>query len=126
LATDDQKTAFRQSLRRERERRNLSQRALSRLTGVSHSAVSQWESGRALPEPTKVVLLEHALELEPGSLSRLLGYMPIAREVDQAALEVMKALEADPRLGDREREFLAAMYRELVRQRARDDAASKN
>ena len=125
LATDDQKAAFRRGLRRARERRNVSQRALSRLAGVSHSAVSQWESGRALPEPVKVVLLERALELEPGSLSRLLGYMPIAHQVDQAAMDVMRALEADPRLGERERELLATMYRQLVRQRAQEGASSQ-
>jgi transcriptional regulator with XRE-family HTH domain len=116
MATD-QRDAFPRALKRARMERRLSQRELSRALGVSHSAVSQWESGRVRPIPSKVAELEQALDLDPGTLSRLLGYLPIATSDAKAALTVLEAIRADPRLGDRERELLIAMYRQLVRQR---------
>jgi transcriptional regulator with XRE-family HTH domain len=113
----DQGDAFPRALQHARTERRLSQRELSRALSVSHSAVSQWESGRVRPIPAKVAELEQVLDLEPGSLSRLLGYLPIATANARASLSVLEAIRADPRLGDRERELLIAMYRQLVRQR---------
>jgi hypothetical protein len=71
---------------------------------------------RALPTEANVAALERQLNLQPGSLSRLLGYLP-AGAVEREMIGVIEALEADPKLGERERELLAAMYRQLVKQR---------
>ena len=116
MATDTQKAAFRRALRRAREAGGHSQMGLSLAIGVSRSAVWQWEEGRALPTEANVAMLEQTLELPPGSLSRLLGYVP-ADAVERSATSVIDALENDPKLGERERELLATMYRQLVRQR---------
>ena len=57
------------------------------------------------------------LKLEPGHLSRVLGYVPATAEPGTIT-SVVAAARADPRLGDSERELLIAVYRELVRQSA--------
>ena len=116
LVTEEQKAVFRRALRRAREAAGQSQSGLSQTIGVSRSAVWQWEEGRAIPTEDNVAALERELGLRPGGLSRLLGYLP-ADAVDRETISVIEALEADPKLGERERELLAAMYRQLVKQR---------
>jgi transcriptional regulator with XRE-family HTH domain len=117
VATEERREAFRQALRHTREQRGLSQRALSRIIGLTNSAVWQWEQGKAIPRPEIVAKLEAALDLGPGGLSRLLGYLPLTAPADKATTDVLDALQADPKLGARERKLLATIYRELVAQR---------
>jgi hypothetical protein len=62
------------------------------------------------------VELERALELEGGTFARLLGYMP-HETMRREMLGVLDAVMADPDLGERERELLLTMYRQLVQQR---------
>jgi len=103
----------------------LSQRELARALGFSHSTISYWELGKGLPEPANVVELERVLELESGTLSRLLGYMPVAT-MQREMVGVLDAIMADPGLGARERELLATMYRELLRQRRTEREAGQH
>jgi transcriptional regulator with XRE-family HTH domain len=117
LPTAAQKEEFRRVLRETRTRRRLSLSALGAAAGVSKSAAAQWESGRSLPVPAKVPDLERALELEPGGLSRLLGYLPIATGDDKTSLDVIEAIRRDARLGEHGQELLITMYRQLLRQR---------
>ncbi len=116
MATDEQKAAFRRRLRQEREAAEQTQMGLSLKIGVSRSAVWQWEEGKSVPTEANVAALEKELRLQPGALSILLGYLP-AGAVEREMVSVIEALEADPKLGERERELLAAMYRQLVKQR---------
>jgi transcriptional regulator with XRE-family HTH domain len=116
LAPAQQREEFRRMLRRGREQRRLSQRKVADTIGVSHTAVSQWESGRSLPVPAKVPDLERLLDLEPGTLSRLLGYLPIASGDDKTSLDVIEAIRRDARLGEHGQELLITMYRQLLRQ----------
>ena len=111
-----QREEFCRMLRQGRQQRRLSQRNVADAIGVSHTAVSQWESGRSLPIPAKVPDLERALELEPGALSRLLGYLPIASGDDMTSLDVIEAIRRDARLGQHGQELLITMYRQLLRQ----------
>jgi transcriptional regulator with XRE-family HTH domain len=111
-----QREEFRRRLRERREQQRLSQRDVADIIGVSHTAVSQWESGRSLPVPTKVPELERALELEPGALSRLLGYLPITTGEDKTSLDVIEAIRRDRRLGEHGQELLITIYRQLLRQ----------
>jgi transcriptional regulator with XRE-family HTH domain len=120
MATEEQKAAFRRALRRAREAAGHTQMGLSLTIGVSRSAVWQWEEGKVTPTEDNVAALEKELQLQPGALSRLLGYLP-AGAVEREMISVIEALEADPKLGERERELLAAMYRQLVKQREGDD-----
>jgi transcriptional regulator with XRE-family HTH domain len=116
MATAAQKAEFRGLLRQSRKRQRRSQRELASVLGVSHTAVSQWEAGRSLPAPNKMPDLERALELEPGSLSRLLGYLPITSGDDKISLDVIEAVRRDVRLGQHGQELLITMYLQLLRQ----------
>jgi transcriptional regulator with XRE-family HTH domain len=116
LASAAQRAAFSRALQRARNDAGLSQGALARTLRVSRSAVSQWELGLTAPRPGTTSKLERLLQLEPGSLGRLLGQVP-ADAVKPGSISVSEAIEADPRLGRRERDLLIAMYRQLVRQR---------
>jgi transcriptional regulator with XRE-family HTH domain len=94
------------------------QRQLATALQVSQASVSQWLTGQSAPRPDRIAKLEHILRLAPGTLARHLGY-PV-REIDspKPVMTVAEAAEADPRLGVREQQILAAVYRELVHQRA--------
>jgi transcriptional regulator with XRE-family HTH domain len=111
----EQREAFRRALRRARETCGLSQRAVGEAVGRTGSAVWQWEEGRGAPDQATVALLEQVLGLEPGSLAKLLGYVPAEAE---GPVSVIEALNADPRLNDSGRELLTSVYRWLVRQGA--------
>jgi transcriptional regulator with XRE-family HTH domain len=123
VPTESQREAFRKALRRAREEHGLSKRGLALRIGVTQSAVWQWEEGRVSPRPELLAVLERALDLAPGGLAYLLGYLPPAG-VSKAPASVTEAIEADPRLGNRERKLLVAMYHELVRQREDGDGTA--
>ena len=109
----DQREAFRQALRRAREASGLSQRVVGEAVGRTGSAVWQWEEGRGAPDHATVANLEAVLELETGSLAKLLGYVPTGPD---GPVSLVEALNADPRLDDSGRELLTSVYRWLVRQ----------
>ena len=111
----DQREAFRQALRRAREASGLSQRVVGEAVGRTGSAVWQWEEGRGAPDHATVANLEAVLELETGSLAKLLGYVPTGPD---RPVSLVEALNADPRLDDSGRELLTSVYRWLVRQGA--------
>ena len=119
MVTGAQREVFRRALRQAREDAGLSQRALARAVDVSPGAVWQWERDRdgTVPRLEMTTRLEQVLKLEPGQLSRLLGYVPATAEPGTMT-SVVAAARADPRLGDSERELLIAVYRELIRQSA--------
>jgi len=113
MPTEEQRDAFRHALRSAREDAGFSTRKLAGALDLSQSAVWQWEEGRTLPRPEMVTAAERALGVEPGRLSRLLGY--VSTEVaDRPVASVLEAVDADPRLGDRERTVLRTVYRALV------------
>jgi transcriptional regulator with XRE-family HTH domain len=111
----DQREAFRQALRRARDASGLSQRVVGEAVGRTGSAVWQWEEGRGAPDHTTIANLEAVLELEPGSLAKLLGYVPTG---SVGPVSLVEALNADPRLDDSGRELLTSVYRWLVRRGA--------
>jgi transcriptional regulator with XRE-family HTH domain len=111
----EQREVFRRALRRARQTSGLSQRAVGEAVGRTGSAVWQWEEGRGAPDEATVTKLEAVLELELGSLARLLGYPSAGAN---GPVSVVEALNADPRLNDSGRELLTSVYRWLVRQGA--------
>jgi transcriptional regulator with XRE-family HTH domain len=116
VTTREQREAFRLALTHARRELQWSQRRLAKELGVSHSTVALWERGKSLPTSANVVELEQALGVEGGTFARLLGYMP-QETMRQEMLSVLDAVMADPDLGERERELLLTMYRQLVQQR---------
>jgi transcriptional regulator with XRE-family HTH domain len=118
VATADQREHFAQALQRARSECGLSQRELAAALGVSQASVSQWLTGQSAPKPGRLAELERVLRLPPNALARYLGYLPGDEPDSKPVMTVVEAAEADPRLGEREQRILAAVYRELVHQRA--------
>lgn len=88
-------------------------RAVSEALGVSVSQVSRWYRGLDQLRPNQVFMLEEALDLDAGTISRELGYEPV-----NSRIGVEAAIREDPRLDATGRRVLLAAYRELRRPRA--------
>ena len=120
MATPEQRRRFGKALQRARGECGVSQRDLATALGVSQASVSQWLLGQTAPRPERVAAIERVLRVRPDSLAQLLGYVSDDSRQPRGLVSVTEAAEADPRLGERERRVLAAVYRELVRQRELD------
>lgn len=120
MATPEQRRRFGKALQRARGECGVSQQDLATALGVSQASVSQWLLGQTAPRPERVAAIERVLRVRPDSLAQLLGYVSDDSRQPPAMVSVTEAAEADPRLGERERRVLAAVYRELVRQRELD------
>jgi len=125
VATADQRENFARALGRARVECGLSQRELAAALGVSQASVSQWLTGQSAPKPERVAGLERVLRLAPNALARHLGSASRDERDQKPAMTVAEAAEADPRLGEREQRILAAVYRELVHQRAAEQPDGK-
>lgn len=118
---DDENNAFGSELGRILRLRAMQQWRLGEeLGGLGQSTIAGWVNGTARPSPDQVFITEEILELAPGHLSMLLGYLPpsaVTTTVDAAIL-------TDPTLDETGRRVLLAVYRELTsRQRS---TASRN
>lgn len=110
-----QRKAFGAALAKRRKELALSQSALGQaLGGVGQSAVSQWECGETQPRSEYVYAAEKTLGLTPGTLSRLLGYLPPSRSSRGSPGGVKEAIRRDPLLTSREKRSLLALYESLV------------
>lgn len=78
---------------------------------ITRSAVAQWVEGTTEPTRDKVFAAERVLGLKPGTLSRLLGYLPV--EAKQA-VSVLDAVDNDSRLSPDAKRILRAVYREAT------------
>jgi transcriptional regulator with XRE-family HTH domain len=118
VATADQRENFARALGLARAECGLSQRKLAAALAVSQASVSQWLTGQSVPKPERIAQLERVLRLAPNALAKHLGPAPSDEPDGKPVMTVAEAAEADPRLGEREQRILAAVYRELVHQRA--------
>ena len=113
---------FGTALRRAYEAAGLSQRQLGELVaedigrgGPGRAAsVGGW-LGANLPDPDVVFAIERVLNLPPGALSRLLGYLPMLEPPTSAR----DAIERDPDISDDVRASLIAAYDAAVARRKR-------
>lgn len=106
--------AFGRALREERELAGLSQDALGELVGLSGARISQFESG-AQPSPENVFQLEECLGVPFGRLSRHLGYVALQEGVAAHVIDVVSAIDSDPRLNAVGKGILRDAYRAGVR-----------
>lgn len=67
---------FGEALQLLRAKAGLTQAELASRVGVTASAVGLWEKGGSVTVENAVAV-ERALDLEPGTLSRHLGYVPV-------------------------------------------------
>jgi hypothetical protein len=63
------------------------------------------------PNPRQAVAIEQALGVRPGTLTQLLGYLPVDAKPIQS---VREAIEADPGLDELGRAAMSSTYQALV------------
>lgn len=82
-------------------------RWLAERLGVSITQVGGYLHGINEPERLKVFRMEELFGLPPGTLSRVLGYVPVDAV---PPMSVPDAVNADPALTPRDRRYLLALY----------------
>ncbi len=97
--------------------RGLRQDDLAGMLGTTQSSVSGWINGRYEPAAPTVFTVERCLGLDPGVLSRPLGYLPV--EPASRLVSVENAIAQSAQLDDDEKAALSAVYRAMAKQSAR-------
>ena len=77
MDSTEKRKRFGRALRAARTAAGLSQTKLSVQIDKDQGIISDYEAGKTEPGVEAVVALEEALSLEPGSLSRYLGWIPV-------------------------------------------------
>jgi transcriptional regulator with XRE-family HTH domain len=88
--------------------RAMKQEDLARLMGTTQSSVSGWINGKYEPPAGTVFRMERLLEVDPGLLSRPLGYLPL--EGPQATVGVPTAIAQASVLDEDEKAVLISLY----------------
>lgn len=96
--------------------RGMKQEDLARALGTTQSSVSGWIHGKYEPAAATVFGVELVLALEPGFLSRPLGYLPV--EPAARAVSVEAAIAQSSSLDNDAKAALAALYRVLISRKA--------
>ena len=112
-SADKARTEFGNSLARALRSRGMTQVELAESLDTAQSVISAWINGRSEPAPGTVFTLEKQLGMDPGSLSRVLGYLP--PEAAKVATTVRDAVARDFSVDEQYKPMLMAVYRELVR-----------
>lgn len=106
--------AFGAALAKRRRDLALNQTALGQaLGGIGQSAISQWESGATQPQRQHAYAAEEVLGLTPGTLSRLLDYVPPSKTA-RATGDVPEAIRRDPLLTEKEKRSFLSLYEAIV------------
>lgn len=92
--------------------RGMKQEHLAGALGTTQSSVSGWINGKYEPGAETVFRIERSLALDPGHLSRPLGYLPV--EAVSAPASVEGAILESPLLQEDEKAALLAVYQALV------------
>lgn len=87
----------------------------------SQQQVSTWISGIE-PNPRQAIAIERALRVRAGTLTQLLGYLPVS---SKPVKTVREAIEADPGLDETGRAAVLSTYRSLVQQPRRPGRQSR-
>lgn len=113
--TEEEAQTFRRAVDALRDTRGWSQKELGAALGVSGSLVGQWLRGVGEPPRHRVFELEEEFNLRPGTLSRIMGYLPLNAK---PARTVTEAIDADSALTEPEREVLRSVYAGVRRRKA--------
>lgn len=105
--------AFGLRLREARREAGMNLVDVAAVVDASQQAVSAWEKGTRIPEdPQTVFALEEAVKVAPGTLSRILGYLPLDAESVPSA--IVDSIISDGRLDTGMKRALIDIYRKLV------------
>jgi transcriptional regulator with XRE-family HTH domain len=96
--------------------RGMKQEGLASMLGTTQSSVSGWINAKYEPAADTVFAIERMLGVDPGHLSRPLGYLPV--EPVARTVSVESAIAQSPLLDDEEKAALVAMYRVLANRSA--------
>lgn len=118
LVAVDRPSAFEGAVRQRMSQLGLNQRDLAKRVAERHptketlsaQSITNWLREPENLPPASVFALESALELAPGALSWMLGYIPFSAE----SSEVINALERDPRLTPELRHTVRGAYEAAV------------
>ncbi len=103
--------------------RGMKQEDLAGKLGTTQSSVSGWINGKYEPAADTVFAVERCLGVEPGALSRPLGYLPVEPAAQTVSVE--GAIAQSPLLDDEEKAALASMYRVLVTRSTRSGTGER-
>jgi transcriptional regulator with XRE-family HTH domain len=101
--------------------RAMKQEQLAGMLGTTQSSVSGWINGKYEPSAATVFTIEQSLGMDPGYLSRPLGYLPL--EAAAAPLGVDGVIAQSPLLDDEDKVVLTSLYELLAGKRARSAVA---
>jgi transcriptional regulator with XRE-family HTH domain len=93
--------------------RGMRQDDLARTLGTTQSSVSGWINGKYEPAAATVFSIERCLSMDPGTLSRPLGYLPV--EPASRSVSVEGAIAQSTALDEEQKAALSTMYRVLAK-----------
>jgi transcriptional regulator with XRE-family HTH domain len=112
----ERRLAFGRLLAEGLKSRGMKQDDLAGKLGTTQSSVSGWINGKYEPAAATVFTIERSLGMDPGTLSRPLGYLPV--EPVSRTVTVEGAIAQNTLLDEEQKAALAAMYRVLVKRSA--------
>jgi len=93
----------------------MKQEDLARSLGTTQSSVSGWINGKYEPAAGTVFTIERSLGMDPGFLSRPLGYLPVEPAARPVSVEA--AIAESQNLDEEDKAALASVYRALSKAR---------
>jgi transcriptional regulator with XRE-family HTH domain len=105
--------SFGRTLAQALKERGMKQEDLARSLGTTQSSVSGWVNGKYEPAAATVFTIERSLGLDPGLLSRPLGYLPV--EPAARSISVEAAIAQCTTLDDEAKAAIAGLYRVLAK-----------
>jgi transcriptional regulator with XRE-family HTH domain len=118
---NDGRARFGTLLARALKVRAMKQDDLAGLLGTTQSSVSGWVNGKYEPAAATVFAIERTLSMEPGQLSRLLGYLPL--EAASRPVGVDTTIAESPLLDEEDKAVLIALF-ELLAAKQRGSTVS--
>lgn len=117
----ERRIAFGRLLAEALKTRGMKQDDLAGKLGTTQSSVSGWINGKYEPAAATVFTIERSLGMDPGTLSRPLGYLPV--EPVSRTVSVEGAIAQNTLLDEEQKAALSAMYRVLVKRSAHTASA---
>jgi transcriptional regulator with XRE-family HTH domain len=111
--------AFGQYIHTQRKLAQLSLRELAARAEISNAYLSQLERGLHAPSVRVLKSLADAFGLSPEKLLEQAGLLDDENADDSRSPDTESAIKADPRLSERQKEALLAVYRGFVSEEAR-------
>jgi transcriptional regulator with XRE-family HTH domain len=111
VVTDETRRAFAAALVNTRRQAGMTQTELAERARITQTQISGYERG-TIPDPPKMFALERALGVTPGTLSQMVGYMPV--DAHPLPCTLTRAVIEDPALDDSARRAILAMYEALT------------